>query len=193
MVRAVPDLPAPSRRPRGQAARAHGVRPVVCALSVRRPDGGCGRLPRGSSRERGPSSAPRGFGTDHLRPLVRPHGRIPRLRRDDRAQLAARPRARGRVRGRHGGRLPPRHVRPRGPDAPAAQRGRLCRCRRVARRAVGRRQDRLLVGFARRLDGEGRVPSRRLLDRCVRGRRRERTRAAYRSFHSGELGLPDQA
>ena len=189
MVFAVPHLPAPSRRPRGQAARPHGVGPVVCALSLRRSDGGSGRLPRGSSRERGSPSPPRGFGTDLLRPLVRPDGRIPRLRRDDRAQPSARARARGRFRGRDGGRLPPRHVRPCRPDAPASLRSRLLGCSRVAWRAIGRRQGSVLVVFARRIDGEGHLPPRRLLDRCRAGQRRKSARAASRSLRGRELGL----
>ena len=46
--------------------------------------------------------------------------RVPRVRRDARAQPAARACGRRPLRRRHGRRLPARHVRPRRPDAPAA-------------------------------------------------------------------------
>ena len=65
--------------------------------------------------------------------------------RDARAQPAARPAGGGPLRRRHGRRLPARHVRPRRPDAPAAPAVRLRARRRVARRAVGHRPQRLLV------------------------------------------------
>ena len=58
-------------------------------------------------------------------PVVHPHGRVPRLGRDDRPRPAARPRAGRRVRRRHARRLPARHVRPHRADAaaPAARPG----------------------------------------------------------------------
>ena len=50
--------------------------------------------------------------------------------------------------------------------------------RRVAGRALGGRQDRLHVGGPGRFGGPGRVPPRRLLDRCRGRRRRQGVRAA---------------
>ena len=50
------------------------------------------------------------------------------------------------VRGRDGGRLPPRHVRPRGPDATALGGGRLRPRGRLARRPIRGRQDGLRLG-----------------------------------------------
>ena len=150
LVELLDDVPARARR-----------RPVLRPFPARRPDGRGRRLPRGAPRSRRalrPAGRVRPAGHG---PVVHPDGRVPGLRRDDRPQPAARPRAGRRLRRRHGGRLPPRHVRPHRPDAAAAAAGRLRARRGVAGRAGRGRPDRLLVAGARRLDGAGRVPARR--------------------------------
>ena len=102
-------------------------------LHARRPDGRGRRLPRGTARGRGAAAgAGRRRPAEHG-PVVHPHGRVPRLGRDHRAQPADGPGARRRVRGRHGRRLPARHVRPHRADAPDPPSRRLQRRRRVAR------------------------------------------------------------
>ena len=97
------------------------------------------------ARGRGDPPAPGGVGTGVGRAVVHPHGRVPRLRRDHRAQPAARARSRRGVRRRDGRGLPARHVRPRRADAAAAHAVRLRARGRVARRAVVGRSQRVLV------------------------------------------------
>ena len=134
--------------------------PVLRALPARRADGGGRRLPRGPSRGRGASPPPRGQRPRRHGAVVHPHGRVPRLGRDDRPRPAARPRPRRRVRRRDGGRLPARHVRPHRADAAAPAAVRLRPRGRVARRARVGRPHRVLVVEPRRQHGAGRVPAR---------------------------------
>ena len=165
MVRAVPDLPpapgGPARRPAPPPRR----RPVLRPLPARRPDGGGGRLPGRATRCRA-GAAPAGrIGSPGHGPVVHPDGRVPGVGRDHDPQPPAGSGPRRGVRGRHGGRLPARHVRPRGPDAPAVAPVRLRACRGLAWRPRAHEHLRLLVGVARRDRGAGPVPARRLQQR----------------------------
>ena len=82
------------------------------------------------------------------------------------------------VRRRDAGRLPPRHLRAHRADAAVARAGRHRARGRLARHPVECRQDRLLVGGARRLSGALRIPLRLLLERARHPRGRQGTRAA---------------
>ena len=113
------------------------------------------------------AAPPCGVGPARDRAVVHPHGRVPGVGRDDRAQLADGTRPRRGVRRRDGGRLPARHVRSHRADAAAVAAVRLRSRGRVARRACCRRQERVLVDRARRLDGASRVPRAGLWQRGV--------------------------
>ena len=86
--------------------------------------------------------------------------------------------------------LPARHVRPRRPDAPDPAAGRPRARRRLAGRALGDHQDRLLVGGARRVDRAGRVPPGRLQQRGGAARRRQGPGAPGRGPRAGDRLLP---
>ncbi len=165
MVRALPDLPTASRGPRRRAARTHGsgrAAAVHAGWPVR--DGR--RLPRGPAGSRATHPPARRRGPARDRAVADPHGRVPRLGRDVGPQPGARLGAGHGARWRDAGRLPARHVRARSADAadPAPSRHRPGR--RVARRPRGRRPQHLRLGVARRLRRRGRVPRRRLRQRC---------------------------
>ena len=137
--------------------------------------------PEAEPRLRGPRRhRPHGDGA-----VVRAARRVPRVRRDARAQPAARAPGGQPLRRRHGRRLPARHVRPRRPDAAAAPAVRLRARGGVAGRAVGDRPQRLLVDGARRLHGAGRVPAPGLRQRRPRARRRQGARAPHRRVRGG--------
>ncbi len=118
--------------------------------------------------------------------LVHPDGRVPGLGRDDHPGPADGAAAGGGLRRGHGGRLPPRHVRAHRPDAPDPAAGRLRARGGVAGGPVGDRQDRLLVGGTRRVDGAGRVPADRVRQRCRHPRRRQGARPADRRPREGD-------
>ena len=165
VVLLVPDLPAPPGRAARRVLAPARSGSVLRPLPARRADGRRRRLPPGAAR-RGRAPAPPG----RQRPVghgavVHPHGRVPRVRRDHRARPAARSRASGCLQRRHASRLPPRHVRPHRPDAPAAPPGRPRPCGRLAWRAERHRQDRLLVVSPGRFNRAGGIPRRRVRQR----------------------------
>ena len=165
VVRPVPDLPPPAGGAGRRPPRPAGGRPVLPHLPARRPAGGDRRLPRDPARARGPAP-----GAGRRRPpdggtLVHPDGRVPGVGGDHRPRPAAGHPAGQRLRRGDGGGLPPRHVRPRGPDAPAAGRGRPPPRGGLAGGAVGGRRHRLRLGGAGRLGGPGRVPGGRVRQR----------------------------
>ena len=65
-------------------------------------------------------------------------------------------------------------------------------CCRLARRALGRHQGRLLLGGARRVDRAGRVPPRRLRERGGAARRRQGARPPHRGPGQGDRAVPDR-
>ena len=155
MVRALSELSAEPGRPARHAAPAARVRPQLPVLHARRADGRRRRLPRGPARGRGAPARPGGGRAAQHGPLVHPDGRVPGLGRDDHPRPADGHRPGRRLRRCHGRRLPARHVRAHRPDAPDPAAGRIRARRGLARRAVGRHQDRLPVGGARRVDACG--------------------------------------
>ncbi len=129
---------------------------------------GCGRrLPGDPARERGQAAgAGRGRPADR-RAVVRPHGRVPGVGRDDRPQPAEGHPAGQRLRWGDGGRLPARHVRPRRPDAPDPRPGRASTtpwsggaCRRpwTGRPSCGRRPTARACGPSTWSPGTATVP-----------------------------------
>ena len=166
--------------------------PLVQPLPPRRAAGRRRRLPRDPTRARGAPAGPDRRRADHRRSLVRPHGRVPGVGGDDRAQPAEGHRAGQRLRGRDGGRLPARHVRPHRPDAPAPRPGRLRARRRLARGAVPGRLHRLRVVRARRVAGPGRVPRRRLRQRRRTARGRQAAGPPAGRHRGGVRPVPDR-
>ena len=171
-------LPLLERRP--------GLRP----LHARRADGRRRRLPGGPAREteaalrRLAAVGAAGDGS-----VVHPHGRVPRVGRDDGPRPAA----------RAASRRPPSAARWRSATCPtcSATSPRCPSCcsqfgfdarGRVAGRAVGGRRRRVLVGGARRLDGAGRVPARGLRQRRPPARRRQGARAPWSSDFDRDHG-----
>ncbi len=173
MVPALPDVPDAAGGGARRGPRPTRDRPVGPPLPARRADGGGRRLPGGAARGRAPP-APAGRRRSHLGgALVRAARRVPGVGRDPRPQPADGRRAGGRLRGGDGARLPARHVRPRGPDAPDPAPGRVRPRRGVAGGPGCGQPHRLLVAGAGRVGRAGRVPSRRLRERGGHPRRRQ--------------------
>ena len=172
MVSALPELPDAAGRPRRSGARdARGGARV--RLHAGRAAGDDRRLPRdppGAGRAHRAARAQRAAGD---RPVADPDGRVPRLGRDPRPQPGGRLGTGDRFRRADAGRVPPRHVRPRRPDAADPAPRRRGRRGRVARRPGVGPAPRVPLGVARRLVGSRGVPSRRLRQRGrhVRGPR----------------------
>ena len=80
MVLAVPGVPASAGRGARRPPPPARGRPFVCPFPARRADGRGRRLPRGPARGRGSPPSPRVQRTARDGPLVRPHGRVPRVR-----------------------------------------------------------------------------------------------------------------
>ncbi len=173
MVLPLPDLPAEARRAARRPAPEARGRPVVRALPARRPDGGRGRLPRHPPRGRGAAPSSRRERPRRDGSVVRAHGRVPRLGRDDRPRPAARSRPCGALRGRDVGGLPTRHVRPHRADATDPPSVRLRRRGRVARGAERRPAHGVLVVEPRRQQRARRVPADRVWQRRRAARRRQ--------------------
>ncbi len=190
VVRALPALPPPPRRPHGRRRRAGGARARL-PLHDGRPDGRGRRLPRGPARaDRGRPRARRPRPARD-RSVARAHGRVPLLGRDDDPQPRdglgrRRPPGRG-----DADRLPPRHVRPLRADAPAAASRRHRAGRRLPRRAGGGRLPRVLVALPRRHRHPHRVPRQQLRQRRRRLRQRRRPRTSCRAARTpSRTGMP---
>src|SRR5207244_10646897 len=89
VVPAVPAVPAQARRAARRAVAPAGGGPVLCPLPARRADGGHRRLPRAATPGRG-AAAPAGrHGPAGRGAVVRAHGRVLRVGRDDRPRPSA--------------------------------------------------------------------------------------------------------
>ena len=152
---------------------------VVRALPARRPDRRDRRLPRGPARGRGRARAARGAAAgSQVGPVDGPDGRVHGLGRDHRARPAARHRrAAPSSAARCTVGLPPRHVRPRRADAPAAPARRARARGRVARRPA-RRSTQTAFWWEAPDGSRGarRVPLRLVLERARPARRRQAAR-----------------
>ena len=192
MVRVVPGLSSQSGRHDRRPPAPARVRRRLPVLHAGRSDGRRRRLPRGPARGR--TAAPRAGGgrPSQHGPVVHPDGRVPLLGRNDHPEPPDGHRARRRLRRRHGRRLSARHVRAHRPDAADPPGGRVRAHGGVAWRALGRHQERVLVGGSRRLPCAGRIPAGRLRQRCRAPRRRQGARAAYRGPRPRSGDLPDR-
>ena len=181
MVQVVPGLPPGAGGTDRHADPSARARRQLPPLHARRPDGRRRRLPRGAARGRGPPAGARRGGPAEHGPVVHPDGRVPGFGRDHRAQPTDGHSARSRLRRRHGRRVPAGHVRPHRADAADPAAGRVHGRSRLARRPVTGDEQRLRLGGAGRLRGEGRVPARRLRQRCRTARRRQGVGATDRA------------
>ncbi len=192
MVQVIPGLSSQSGRHDRRPPPPARVRRRVPVLHVGRSDGRRRRLPRGAARSRTAAPCAGGGRPPQYGPVVHPDGRVPLLRRDHHQEPPDGHRARRRVRGRHGCRLSTRHVRSHRPDATDPPRGRVRAHGGVARCALSRHQERILVGSSGRFACAGRISARRLRQRCCAPRRCQGTRAAYRGPRPGSGGLSDR-
>ena len=156
------------------------VRRQVPVLHVGRPDGRRRRLPRSAARGRTAAACAGGSRPDQHGTVVHPHGRVPLLGRDDHPEPPDGHRPQRRLRWRHGRRLSARHVRAHRPDAADPPRGRVRARGGLARRALCRHQERILVGGSRRFARAGGVSARRLRQWRRAPRRCQGPRAAHR-------------